>query len=154
MPEERIFTIRGKQPAALAHKKIQLSSADPRAQYSIIEFKIMPAGTPLNSDQYGIITMGQNNNIDPSDPDMGDQNKIAWAHHSVNQPVPPGIAESVKIYNYEVLDEKLFAYDVWLHTEDVLNAEEVNYMIKFKRYSTNVEAASISSIRQYLVNTA
>jgi hypothetical protein len=154
MPQERLFTIRGKQPAALTHAKIQLSSYDPTHQYLIVEFKVRPAGTALSTDVYGTLSMGENDNIDPSDPDFGDQNQIAWAHSSVQQSVPPAIGESIKFYNDSVIDDKLFAYDLWLHTEDVLITNEVNYMIKIIRYKTDATSGSISSLRQYLVNTA
>mgnify|MGYP005824921445 CR=1 FL=1 len=152
MPEERIFTIRGKNPAANTHRKIQLSSYDPKAQYLIMEFKIMPAGSPQTCDLHGLITMGKNSNIDPSDPDFSDQNQIAWAHHSVRQPVPPGVGESVSFYNYEINDEKLFAYDVWLHTEDALGNNDVNFFLKIKRYSVGPQAGSIASLRQFQYN--
>ena len=132
MPEERIYTIRGQNSSSVAHRLIQLSSYDPTATYMIVDFKIMPAGTPTNCDQYGILTMGKDNNIDPSDPDFSDQNQIAWAHHSIRQPVPPGVGESSVISNYEVNDEKLFAYDLWLHTEDTKAAAAVNWFLKIK----------------------
>ena len=152
MPEERIYTIRGKQPSALTHKKLQLSSYDPKAMYVIEEFKVMPGGTPTNSDCYGILSMGKNDNIDPSDPDFSNQNEIAWAHHSVRQPVPPGIGESVTISNFECNDQKLFNYDIWLHTEDTTGAEEVNYFIKIRRYKTGAVEGSIGSLRQFQYN--
>ena len=96
--------------------------------------------------------MGENDNIDPSDPDFGDQNQIAWSHAAVRQPVPPGIAESITMSRDDIIDDKLFAYDLWLHTEDAVNAESVNWMIKIMRYKTSATAGSISSLRQYLVN--
>jgi len=152
MPEERTFTIRGQNPAATTHTKIQLSTHTPMNQYLIVDFKIQPAGTPTNSDCYGIITMGKDDAIDPSDPNYADQNEIAWSHSSVRQPVPPGIAESVSFYNDSLHDIKLFAYDIWLHTEDALNAEAVNYYIVIKRYRTSAEAGAITSLRQYMYN--
>ena len=149
MPSERIYTIRGQNSSSVAHRLIQLSSYDPTATYMIVDFKIMPAGTPTNSDQYGILTMGKDDNIDPSDPDFSDQNQIAWAHHSIRQPVPPGLGESSVISNYEVNDEKLFAYDLWLHTEDTKGANAVNWFLKIKRYGVNDVTGSIASLRQY-----
>ena len=148
MPNDRIYTIRGKAPKALTHRQLQLSSYDPKHMYQIVEFKIMPAGNATNSDCYGIISMGKNDTINPSDPDFSNQNEIAWAHHAVRQPVPPGVAESVTISNYEVNDEKLFNYNIWLHTEDQLGAEEVNYFIKILRFDTGVIQGSIGSLRQ------
>ena len=152
MPSERVYTIRGKQPAALTHTKLQLSSYDPTAMYVIEEFKVMPAGDVTNSDCYGTISMGKNDNINPSDPDFSNQNEIAWSHHAVRQPVPPGIAESVTISHFEVNDEKLFNYDIWLHTEDLLGREEVNYFLKIRRYSTSAVTGSIGSLRQFQYN--
>jgi len=152
MPKERVYTIRGKAPAALTHQKIQLSSYDPKMMYQIIEFKVMPAGTPQNSDCYGTVSMGKNDNIDPTDPDFGNQNEIAWAHHAVRQPVPPGLAESVIISNYEVNDEKLFNYDIWMHTRDALNNEEVNFFLKILKYSVGAVEGSIGSLRQQQYN--
>jgi len=152
MPESRIYTIRGQNPATATHTKIQLSSFDPEAQYQILEFKIMPAGTPVNSDCSGIVTMGKDDTVDPSDPDFSNQNQIAWAHHTVRQPVPPGVAESVSLYNFDFVDEKLFAYDIWIHTEDSLNAKAVNYYLKIIRYDVRAVAASIASLRQAQYN--
>jgi hypothetical protein len=152
MPKERVYTIRGKAPAALTHQKIQLSSYDPKMMYQIIEFKVMPAGTPQNSDCYGTVSMGKNDNIDPTDPDFSNQNEIAWAHHAVRQPVPPGLAESVIISNYEVNDEKLFNYDIWMHTRDALNNEEVNFFLKILKYSVGAVEGSIGSLRQQQYN--
>jgi len=153
MPESRIYTIRGKNPAALTHRKIQLSSFDPREQYEIVEFKIMPAGTPGQADCYGTISMGKNDNIDPSDPDFSNQNEIAWAHHSITQPTsPPAPGMAVMIYNYEVNDSKIFAYDIWLHTEEVASVEEVNWFLKIKRYKTTEVSGSIASLRQAQYN--
>jgi len=152
MPEERIYTIRGKQPAATTHLRIQLSSYDPKKMYRILEFKIMPAGTPVNSDCYGVITMGRNDSLIPSDPDFSDQNEIAWAHHSVMQRVPPGVGEGIQISNYEVNDEKIFNYDVHLHTQDVRGNEEVNYFLKILRYDVSAVTGSIGSLRQYQYN--
>jgi len=148
MPEERIYTIRGKRPAALSHHQLQLSSYDPKRMYQIVEFKIMPAGNPTQADCYGIISMGKNDNINPSDPDFSNQNEIAWAHHSVTQTVPPGIGESVSFYNYEINDEKLFNYNIWLHLEDQMGNEEVNYFLKIKRYDVGSVVGSIGSLRQ------
>jgi len=154
MPEQRIYTIRGKRPAAVSHGRIQLASFDPKMMYQILEFKIMPAGTPTQADQYGVITLGQKNSADPSDPDFSDQNEIAWAHHSIRQPSPPGVGESVSFYNYEVNDEKLFNYDVHLHTVDATGNEEVNYFIKILRYRVSAETGSIGSLRQFQYNTS
>ena len=150
MPKERIYTIRGKQPAATTHTKIQLSSHDPKAMYVIEEFKIMPAGNPGNSNVYGIISMGRNDNIDPSDPDFSNQNEIAWAHHSVRG--LGGLGESIQFFNYEVNDEKLFNYDVWLHTQDRVGNSEVNYFLKIRKYSVDSATGSIGSLRQYQYN--
>ena len=152
MPEERLFTIRGQNPAATTHKKVQLSSYDPTHQYLIVEFKVAPAGTPVNTDVYGTLTMGENDNIDPSNPDLADQNQIAWSHIAVRQPSPPGLGESVIMSRDDIVDDKLFSYDLWLHTEDALGAHSVNWMIKIMRYKTSATAGSISSLRQYLVN--
>ena len=85
MPSERVYTIRGKQPSALTHTKLQLSSYDPKAMYVIEEFKVMPAGSPTKADAYGCVSMGKNDNIDPSDADFSNQNEIAWAHTGVWQ---------------------------------------------------------------------
>jgi len=152
MPEDRIYTIRGQNPSGVTHRKIQLSSYDPKSEYQIVEFKIMPAGTAVNTDQYGIITMGKNSSIDPSDPDFADQNQIAWAHHTIRTAVPPPVGESSQISNYEVNDEKIFAYDVWLHTEDKLTSNPVNYFIKVKRYYVTDVTGSIASLRQFQYN--
>lgn len=152
MPSQRVYTIRGQNPTGTAHRKIQLSSYDPESQYMIMEFKIMPAGSATNCDQYGILSMGKDDNIDPSDPDFGDQNQIAWAHHTVEQSVPPGVGQSSTISNYEVNDEKLFAYDLWLHTEDTKGANAVNWFVKIMRYDVGAVPASIASLRQYQYN--
>ena len=152
MPEARIYTIRGQNPAAVTHKKVQLSSYDPQAQYQILEFKVLPAGRATNTDCYGSISMGKNDNIDPSDPDFKNQNEIAWSHHAIRQPVPPGLGESVQISHWDLVDEKLFAYDVWVHTKDLLSAESVNWYIKIKKYYVKPVAASIASLRQFQYN--
>ena len=152
MPESRTYTIRGQNPAAETHKKVQLSRFDPTEQYEIIEFKIMPAGTPTNSDCYGTISMGKNDNIDPTDPDFTNQNEIAWSHHSVMQRVPPGVGEGIQISNYEVNDSKIFAYDIWMHTKDQLGNEAVNWFLKIKRYYTTDVSGSIASLRQAQYN--
>jgi len=152
MPKERIYTIRGKNPAATTHTRIQLSSYDPKRMYRILEFKIMPAGNPVNSDCYGVITMGKDDSLVPSDPDFGDQSQIAWSHHSVMQRVPPGVGEGIQISNYEVNDEKIFNYDVHLHTRDILGNEEVNYFLKIMRYDVSAITGSIGSLRQYQYN--
>ena len=154
MPEERIYTIRGKRGPGISHHQLQLSSYDPHRMYQIIEFKIMPAGNPTQADCYGIISMGKNDNIDPSDPDFSNQNEIAWSHHAVTQPVPPGIVESVSFYNYEINDEKLFNYNIWIHTKDALHnppahtGEDINYFLKIKRYDVGAVQGSIGSLRQ------
>jgi len=152
MPEDRIYTIRGKNGSGLSHTKVQLSSYDPQAQYQILEFKVMPAGAPTNSDCYGSVSMGKNNNIDPTDADFKNQNEIAWSHHSVIQRVPPGIGEGVNISYWDLVDEKLFAYDVWVHTKDQLGNEEVNWYLKIKKYYVKPVAASIASLRQFQYN--
>ena len=151
MPSERIYTIRGTAPRALTHQKIQLSSFDPTAQYEIIDFKIMPGGTPSNTDCYGTVSMGKNDNIDPSDPDFSNQNEIAWAHHAVKSAsaIPP---EAPVISNYEVNDNKLFAYDIWLHTEDAVGTSNVNWFLRIKKYSTTAVSGSIASLRQNQYN--
>ena len=154
MPSERVYTIRGKNPAATTHTRLQLSSYDPKVMYEILEFKVMPAGTPTNSDCYGTITLGQDDTIDPSDPDFGNQNEIAWSHTAVRQPVPPGVAESVTISSEEVNDSKLFNYDVHLHTRDALNAKEVNYFLTIRKYTVSDVTGSIGSLRQYQYNSA
>ena len=152
MPSQRIYTIRGQNPKELTHKRVQLSDWDPKAQYEIVEFKIMPAGTPTNCDQYGVLTMGADNNLDPTDPDFSNQNQIAWAHHAIHQPGIPGIGESSTISNYEVNDGKLFAYDLHLHTKDALSNEAVNWFIKIRKYSVSNVAGSIASLRQFQYN--
>jgi hypothetical protein len=153
MPSERIYTIRGQSPAAtLTHEKLQLSSFDPKMSYQIVEFKIMPAGSPTNTDCYGTISMGKNDNIDPSNPNFTNQNEIAWAHHTVQQPVPPGIAESVTTSYWDLVDEKLFSYDIWIHTIDTLGAENINWYIKIRKYSVSANTGSVTSLRQYQYN--
>lgn len=153
MPEERIYTIRGKNPSGITHHKIQLSAFDPTQQYVIVEFKIMPAQTSAVTDCYGSVSMGENDNIDPTDPDFTNQNEIAWAHHSLwqNGTALPG-SESVVQTNFEVNDEKIFAYDIWMHTEDVMDNSEINYFLKIKRYKTDAVSGSISSLRQHQYN--
>jgi len=153
MPEERIYTIRGKNPSTKTHTKVQLSAFDPTQQYVIVEFKIMPADTAATTDCYGSISMGKNDNIDPSDPDFTNQNEIAWAHHTLwqNGTALPG-SESVTISNYEVNDTKLFAYDIWLHTEDKLNNSEVNWFLRIRRYKTTPVSGAIASLRQNQYN--
>ena len=146
---ERLYTIRGRNGPSLTHHKIQLASFDPTKQFAIVKFAIMPGGTPQQSDCSGMITMGQDDTINPSDPDFGNQNQIAWAHHTVRQPSPPGIGESVALYNYELIDIKLFAYDIWLHTVDTLGNESVNWYLEIKKYSTSDVAGSITSLRQF-----
>jgi len=152
MPEERIYTIRGINPAALTHTKVQLSAFDPTEQYVIVEFKIMPQTGTTNTDCYGSISMGKNDNIDPTEPDFSNQNEIAWAHHTTWQNVPPGIGESMQIYNYEVNDNKLFAYDIWLHTDDKLRNSAVNWFLRIKRYKTTTVSGAIASLRQNQYN--
>ena len=157
MPEERLFTIRGKAPAAATHRKLQLSSYDPTHQYLVVDFQIRPAGAPTQSNCYGILSLGRDDTIDPRDPNFGNSNQIGWARSSVclNPTVPvPGVAESIQTFSDSVLDDMLFAYDLWLHTMDDSDAEEINYMVKIMRYKTSATAGSISSLRQYLVNTA
>lgn len=157
MPSERIYTIRGKNPAGITHSKIQLSSFDPTQQYVIVEFKIMPA-TDLTlgsvaTDCYGTVSMGKNNNIDPTEPDFTNQNEIAWAHHALwqNGTALPG-SESIVSSNFECNDEKIFAYDIWMHTKDVMDNCDINYFLKIKRYNTTDVAGSIASLRQNQYN--
>jgi hypothetical protein len=150
MPSERIYTIRGIAPAATTHQKVQLSSFDPKAQYEILEFKIMPSDNPGNSNCYGIVSMGKNDNIDPSAPDFSNQNEIAWAHHSVETAGGPG--QSIKFYNYEVNDSKLFAFDIWMHTQDRIGTSRVNWFLRIKKYATDSVSGSIASLRQNQYN--
>jgi hypothetical protein len=153
MPSERVYTIRGKVPKALTHTKLQLSSYDPKSMYVIEEFKVMPAGSPTKADCYGTISMGKNDNIDPSDPDFSNQNEIAWAHTGIWQTgTALPASEGVVISTQEINDEKLFNYDIWLHTEDNVGAEEINYFIKIRRYKTGAVEGSIGSLRQYQYN--
>ena len=98
--------------------------------------------------------MGKNDGLDPMTPNFGNQNELAWATYSVRQPVPPGIGESFLSYETHLADIKLFAYDVWLHTEDSLGNSDVNWYMEIERYITSKEAGSISSLQQHLVNTA
>lgn len=149
MPNERVYTIRGISPATLTHTKLQLSTYDPKMMYQIIEFKIMPADNVV-TDCYGTISMGKNDNIDPSEPNFSNQNEIAWAHHALwqNGTALPG-SESFVISNHEVNDEKLFNYDIWMHTEDALDNSPINYFIKILRYSTSAVEGSIGSLRQF-----
>jgi len=152
MPSTRTYTIRGQNLATETHSKIQLSSFDPTEQYVIVEFKIMPADSVI-TDCYGTISMGANDNIDPSEPDFSNQNEIAWAHHSLwqNGTALPG-SESVVSSNYECNDEKIFAYDIWLHTIDVLDNSSVNWFLKIKRYNVSDVSGSIASLRQNQYN--
>jgi len=152
MPEERIYTIRGRNKAGLTHSKIQLSSFDPTAQYLILDFKIMPSDNVV-ADCYGTVSMGKNDNINPSEPNFTNQNEIAWAHHSLwqNGTALPG-SESFVISNHEVNDEKIFAYDIWMHTLDALDNSQVNYFLKIKKYTTSDVAGSIASLRQAQYN--
>lgn len=157
MPKERVYTLRGKQSSVIAHTKIQLSSYDPKAMYVVEEFKIMPAADlalgSVPTDCYASITMGKDDNIDPSEPNFSNQNEIAWAHHALwmNGTALPG-SESVVSSNYEVNDEKLFNYDVWLHTLDVMDNCDINYFIKIRRYGLSAVEGSIGSLRQYQYN--
>lgn len=155
MPSQRTYTIRGQNPATATHRKIQLSSYDPEAQYQIVEFNLWPAAkagiTATNADLWGIITMGKNDTLDPTDADFTSQNEIAWAHHcmSTDSTIPP---TGPVISNSEINDDKLFAYDIWLHTEDSLGNSPVNYMLKIIRYDVSSVPASIASLRQYQYN--
>jgi len=152
MPEERIYTIRGISPATETHTKIQLSSFNPKDQYLIVEFKIMPADS-VATDCYGIVSMGKNDNIDPSEPNFSNQNQIAWAHHALwhTGTALPG-SESVVQSNFECNDEKIFAYDIWMHTVDVMDNSDVNWFLKIRKYDTSAVAGSIASLRQNQYN--
>jgi hypothetical protein len=154
MPSTRIYTLRGQQPAAQGHVKIQLSEFEPTHQYAIREFRVYPANLQVSSHIGGTITMGKNDGLDPMTPDFGNQNELAWAQYSVRQPIPPGIGESFLSYETHLADIKLFAYDVWLHTEDSLGNSDVNWYMEIERYTTSKEAGSISSLQQHLVNTS
>ena len=148
----RTFVIRGKAPAARTHTLIQLSSYDPTEQFQIIDFRIAPAGNPAQFNGYGVLTLNRDDAKAPKDWNWSAQREIAWAHSSVRQPVPPGIGESISMYDQHYADiDKWFNYDIWCHTEDQLGNEEVNYMIKVYKQKTSKEAGSISSLSQYLV---
>ena len=108
----RVYTIRGKAPAARTHSRIQLSSYDPTTQYKIIEFKVVPAGNPSQTNSFGILTINEQNSLDPRDFDFAAQSQIAWSHTSVRQSVPPGIGESIQMYEQHYADyDRLFNYD-------------------------------------------
>jgi hypothetical protein len=151
----RTYTIRGKAPAAQTHTKIQLSSYDPKMQYKIVEFRIAPAGNPTQFNGYGILTVNAQDGLDPKDWNFAAQNQIAWAHNTVRQPVPPGIGESISMYEQNFSDyDRWFNYDIWLHTEDQTGNEEVNYYIKIYKQDTSAAAGAISSLSQYLAQGA
>jgi len=152
MPEEGIYTIRGKNSPSKQHKRIQLSRFLPTDQYVIVEFKIMPQGERI-TDAYGTISMGKNDSIDPAAPDFSNQNEIAWAHQLQwqNGTALPG-SESFVLSNYEVNDDKIFAYDIWIHTVDVLDNSDINWMLKVRRYHVSEVTGSIASLRQNQYN--
>ena len=151
----RTFIIRGKAPAAETHTKIQLSSYDPTVQYQIVDFRVSPAGNPAQSNCYGVLTLNKDDGKDPKDWNWSRQREIAWAHSSVTQSVPPGIGESIQLYEQYYADlDKWFNYDIFCHTEDATGNEEVNYMIKIYKRETSAAAGSISSLSQYLVGSA
>jgi len=150
----RTFIIRGKAPAAQTHTRIQLSTHDPTVQYQIVDFRIAPAGNPAQFNGYGVLTLNKDDNKDPRDWNWSAHREIAWAHSSVRQPVPPGVGESVTMYEQHYADlEKWFNYDIFCHTQDALGNEEVNYMIKIYKRDTSAAAGSISSLSQYLVGS-
>ena len=153
MPSERLYTIRGKSPAALTHEIIQLSSYDPRMQYQIVEFKVMPAETATVTDCYGTISMGANSNIDPTKPNFANQNEIAWSHQAYwqNGTALPG-SESIVVSDFSLTDEKLFAYDIHLHTKDAMDNSEINWFILIKKYYVSADTGSIASLRQFQYN--
>ena len=146
----RVYTIRGKAPAARTHSRIQLSSYDPTTQYKIIEFKVVPAGNPSQTNSFGILTINEQNSLDPRDFDFAAQSQIAWSHTSVRQSVPPGIGESIQMYEQHYADyDRLFNYDIWCHTQDATGNAEINYFIKIYKQTTSKEAGAISSLMQY-----
>jgi len=150
----RTYTIRGKVPSSITHTKIQLSSYDPKVQYQIVDFRIMPAGqTPC--DLNAILTINENDAVDPTKRDFAIQNAIGWVRYTAwsNGTALPG-AESVQQSYFESFDDRLFNYDIWLHTEDALDNEEINYLIKIYKQDTSAVAGSISSLSQFLAQGA
>jgi len=144
----RTYTIRGKHPSGASHTKLQLASYDPTVQYQIIEFKIMPAGG-RQCDLNGILTLNRQDSIDPTTPNFERQTELAWARYTVHQGVPPGIGESFDLSHSEIVDDRWFNYNIWIHTEDALAAEEINYFVRILKIDTSETAGAISSLRQY-----
>ena len=72
----------------------------------------------------GDMELNRDDAKDPKDWNWSAQREIAWAHSSVRQPVPPGIGESISMYDQHYADiDKWFNYDIWCHTEDQLGNE-------------------------------
>jgi len=154
MPDPRIFTVRGQVPAAEKHTKIQLSMFEPTHQYQIIEFKITSAALNVVATPNAILTMGRADATDPNSPDYADQNQLAWANYYTwrTGTALPGSETLVTSYNGQI-DDKLFAYDLWLHSEDKEDNANINWFIKVLRYETTEVMGSITSLRQHLYGT-
>jgi len=152
----RTFTLRGQSPAANTHTRLQVSLNDPTIQFQVIQFSIMPAqaSTTEGSDCSGIITINENNTLDPSDADFGDQGQIAWAKYTryLSEGAPaPGVDKSPVISEVNLVDSKWFNYNLWIHTEDAMANSAVNWFIRILKVETTDVAGSISSLRQYAI---
>jgi len=108
----------------------------------------MPAGG-RQCDLNGIITLNRQDSIDATTPDFERQTELAWARYTVYQGVPPALGESYQLYHSEIVDDRWFNYNIWVHTEDALAAEEINYFVRILKIDTSETAGAISSLRQY-----
>ena len=147
-----MFTYRGVAPATERHEQLQFSVKSPNRQYAIVDFQVRPQSLELASTCSGILTMSKNDNIDPLVPTYSDNSEIAWAKSSTDISVPPALGEVPSFFSDSVVDQdRLFNYDLWLHTQEVTGNVQINWIITLAEFRTTSKTGAISSLRQFLM---
>lgn len=155
---ERIYTIRGKlDGASTQHEEIQLDFKKYKGQnylFRVRDFRVYTSSPNVVGSVTGALTKSEDATLNPSTLNLENENLLAWAQQIRRTPIPPGLGEVATAYSDGFVDrDSNFGYALWVHTNSVNVAVDVNYYIVIEKYKASEVAYVAESISQYQLNT-
>jgi len=150
--QKRIFNMSGRM-ADGEHRQLQIGQMHMETAFVILDFKVWPTETDRNCQLNGTLTMKRDDAIDPSEPSFKDTNQFAWTSYNIcdtNVIPAPGITPcSIISSGTHIDDEKYFAQDIHVHTNDAVGTQGINYWIKIAEFDTPPDVGSLIQLRQF-----
>ena len=148
----RVFNMTGRIPnggaSTPSHKRIQVGWPKADYSYAIVEFRVYPSNTAVNSSLHGTLTLAKDDSIEPATPNFDNTNELAWS--SSYNGITAGLTGPLSIDEVSLNDdENYFDRNIYLHAVDEVGTQDINYFIKLAEFRTKPDVGAIVMLRQY-----